>query len=75
MSVRFVEEGQIAFETILALKSLYLLFHGRQICRQFEGGVIVEMNVVVRFTLENVDPLVFHRRPKVLECFVEELRK
>jgi hypothetical protein len=73
MTVRLLQEAQITLESVLALESLNLLFHDRDIGRQFEVRPIVEMYIVVGIALDQMNTFVLQRRAEIRECFLEQL--
>ena len=73
MTVRFLEEGEVALEASFPFILLDLGFHGGEIRREAKMHTIVKVNVVVWFTFNQLDAFVFHTSPYILERLVEEM--
>jgi hypothetical protein len=62
VAMRFLQESQIPLEPVFAFKTLNLSLHDGDVGREFEVGVIVEMDIVVGFALDQLDALCIERR-------------
>jgi hypothetical protein len=70
-----LQKREVSFEPISALEALNFALHDGDICREFEGRVIVEMDVVVGFAFDQLDALGVKRSSKILKRLVEKPRK
>jgi hypothetical protein len=73
VSVSFLQESKVAFETIFALPLLYFLFHSGYICRELEGLAIAEPKVVIRLTFHELHTFCFKGGIEVVKGFAEEM--
>jgi hypothetical protein len=73
MPVCLLQEAKVAFEALLAFITLDLILHHGQITRHGDLLAIVEVDLVVGHTLNELDALTLEGGVKVGKGFMEEL--
>jgi hypothetical protein len=71
----FRQEAKIALESVFTLEALYFRLHEGDIGRELELRVVMEMNRVVRFTLDELNTLRLDCRAQILKRLVEKAWK
>jgi hypothetical protein len=75
VAMRLLQKTKITLKSLFALKPLDFFLHNRDVGRELENGVIVEVDSVVWFTFDKFHAFVFQRCSEFLKGLMEEPRK
>jgi hypothetical protein len=75
MAMCFLQIRQVPLESLFAFKPFDLFLHRSKVRRHLKRSVVMKMNVVIRFALHQMHPLLFHRSPQITKRLVEKMRQ